>query len=84
MKSYWERQEQLKNLKQRLKNCVKRMKSWKLEFMNLKRKMIKEVTIDEEKIVIDFAGAPFWKYYALQLYFLICHRKRLVDYIETI
>jgi len=59
------------------------MKSWKLEFMNLKRKMIKEINIEGETIIIDFAGAPFWKYYVLQLYFLICHRKRLVDYIET-
>ena len=59
------------------------MKSWKLEFMNLKRKMIKEINIEGETIIIDFAGAPFWKYYVLQLYFLICHRKRLIDYIET-
>ena len=59
------------------------MKSWKLEFMNLKRKMIKEINIEGETIIIDFAGAPFWKYYVLQLYFLICYRKRLIDYIET-
>ena len=59
------------------------MKSWKLEFMNLKRKMIKEINIEGETIIIDFDGAPFWKYYVLQLYFLICHRKKLVDYIET-
>ena len=59
------------------------MKSWKLEFMNLKRKMIKEINIEGENIIIDFAGAPFWKYYVLQLYFLICYRKRLIDYIET-
>jgi len=45
--------------------------------------MIKEITLYDEKFVIDFAGAPYWKYYVLQLYFLICHRKRLVDYIET-
>ena len=44
---------------------------------------IKEINIEGEKIIIDFAGAPFWKYYVLQLYFLICHRKKLVDYIET-
>ena len=42
----------------------------------------KEITIEGEKIVIDFDGAPFWKYYVLQLYFLICHRKRLIDYIK--
>ena len=59
------------------------MKSWKLEFMNLKRKMIKEINIEGETIIIDFAGAPFWKYYVLQLYFLICYRKSLIDYIET-
>ena len=59
------------------------MKSWKLEFMNLKRKMIKEINIEGETIIIDFDGAPFWKYYVLQLFFLICHRKRLIDYIET-
>ena len=59
------------------------MKSWKLEFMNLKRKMIKEINIEGEEIIIDFTGAPFWKYYVLQLYFLICHRKKLIDYIET-
>ncbi len=39
------------------------MKSWKLEFMNLKRKMIKEINIEGENIIIDFTGAPFWKYY---------------------
>ena len=45
--------------------------------------MIKEVEIEGEKLIIDFDGAPFWKYYYIQLYLLICHRKRLVDYIET-
>ena len=44
---------------------------------------IKEINIEGENIIIDFTGAPFWKYYALQLYFLICHRKKLIDYIET-
>ncbi len=44
--------------------------------------MIKEVTIEGENIIIDFTGAPFWKYYVLQLYFLICHRKKLTDYIK--
>ena len=44
---------------------------------------IKEINIEGENIIIDFAGAPFWKYYVLQLYFLICHRKKLIDYIET-
>ncbi len=42
----------------------------------------KEITIEGEKIVIDFDGAPFWKYYVLQLYFLICHRKKLINYID--
>jgi len=41
------------------------------------------MNIEGENIIIDFTGAPFWKYYALQLYFLICYRKKLVDYIET-
>ena len=45
--------------------------------------MKKEVTIEGEQIIIDFDGAPFWKYYVLQLMFMICYRKRLVDYIET-
>ena len=45
--------------------------------------MIKEVTIEGEKVIIDFAGAPFWKYYVLQLVFMIFYRKKLVDYIET-
>ena len=45
--------------------------------------MIKEINIEGESIVIDFAGAPFWMYYVLQLVFIIFYRKRLVDYIET-
>ena len=45
--------------------------------------MIKEVEIDGENIIIDFEGAPFWKYYVLQLMFLICYRTRLVDHNET-
>ena len=48
----------------------------------MKKATIKEITIEGEKIIIDFAGAPFWKYYVLQLYFLTCHRKRLIDYIK--
>ena len=48
----------------------------------MKKVTIKEITIEGEKIVIDFDGAPFWKYYVLQLYFLICHRKRLINYID--
>ena len=44
---------------------------------------IKEINIEGENIIIDFAGAPFWKYYVLQLVFMIFYRKRLVDYIET-
>ena len=45
--------------------------------------MIKEINIEGENIIIDFAGAPFWKYYVLQFVFMIFYRKRLVDYIET-
>jgi hypothetical protein len=45
--------------------------------------MIKEINIEGENIIIDFAGAPFWKYYVLQLVCMIFYRKRLVDYIET-
>ena len=44
---------------------------------------IKEINIEGENIIIDFTGAPFWKYYTLQLFFLIYYRKRLIDYIET-
>jgi len=49
----------------------------------MKLDIIIPVYNEGENIIIDFAGAPFWKYYVLQLYFLICHRKKLVDYIET-
>jgi len=42
--------------------------------------MIKEVEIEGEKVIIDFEGAPFWKYYVLQLVFMIFYRKKLVDY----
>ena len=45
--------------------------------------MIKEIEIDGENIIIDFEGAPFWKYYVLQLVFLICYRKVLVNHNET-
>ena len=48
----------------------------------MKKATIKEITIEGEKIVIDLDGAPFWKYYVLQLFFLICYRKRLIDYID--
>ena len=44
--------------------------------------MIKEITLDGEQVVIDFAGAPFWKYYVLQLVCLVCFRKRLTNHIE--
>lgn len=44
---------------------------------------MKKVQIDGENIIIDFEGAPFWKYYVLQLMFLICYRTRLVDHNET-
>ena len=44
--------------------------------------MVKEINIEGENIIIDFDGAPFWKYYVLQLFFMICYRKKLVDYIE--
>ena len=41
--------------------------------------MIKEITLDGEMIVIDFDGAPFWKYYVLQLVCLVYFRKRLTN-----
>ena len=44
--------------------------------------MIKEITLDGEQVVIDFGGAPFWKYYVLQLICLFCFRKRLTNHIE--
>ena len=44
--------------------------------------MIKEVEIDGEKLIIDFEGAPFWKYYVLQLYLFICHNVFLIDHNE--
>ena len=37
--------------------------------------MIKEITIDGEKIIIDFTGAPFWKLPVIQLFALIFYRK---------
>ena len=51
-------------------------------FNNKPLSTCKEITIEGEKIVIDFDGAPFWKYYVLQLYFLIFHRKKLINYID--
>ena len=45
--------------------------------------MIKEINIEGEKIIIDFAGAPFWKYYVLQMFLFVRFGKWLVDYIET-
>ena len=37
--------------------------------------MIKEITIDGEKIIIDFTGAPFLKLPVIQLLALIFYRK---------
>ena len=33
--------------------------------------MIKEVFIGDERIVIDFDGAPFWKYIAVSITILV-------------
>jgi hypothetical protein len=41
--------------------------------------MIKEITIDGEKIIIDFTGAPFWKLPVIQLFALIFYRKLFHD-----
>ena len=41
--------------------------------------MIKEITIDGEKIIIDFNGAPFWKLPVIQLFALIFYRKIFHD-----
>ena len=45
--------------------------------------MIKEINIEGEKIIIDFAGAASWKYYAIQIFLFVRFGKWLVDYIET-
>ena len=48
--------------------------------------MIKEISFGDEvedKIIIDFEGAPFWKYYVLQLYLFICHNAFLIDHNEA-
>jgi hypothetical protein len=58
---------------------------WNLKIFSLAKTqlkgtaMIKEITIDGEQIIIDFAGAPFWKYYVLQLVCLFLFRKRLTN-----
>ncbi len=43
----------------------------------------KEITIEGEKIVIDFDGAPFWKYYAIQIFLFVRFGKFMVDFVET-
>jgi len=45
--------------------------------------MIKEVKLDNEKLIIDFEGAPFWKYYAIQVFLFVRFGKWMVDFIET-
>ena len=45
--------------------------------------MIKEVEIDGENIIIDFEGAPFWKYYAIQIFLFVRFGKFMVDFVET-
>ena len=41
--------------------------------------MIKEITIDGEKIIIDFTGAAFWKLPVIHLFALIFYRKIFHD-----
>ena len=45
--------------------------------------MIKEIEIDGENIIIDFDGAPFWKYYVIQAVMFVRFGKLMVDFIET-
>ena len=40
---------------------------------------IKEINIEGETIIIDFAGAPFWKLPVIQLFALIFYRKLFHD-----
>mgnify|MGYP001382679404 CR=1 FL=1 len=37
--------------------------------------MIKEVTFGEEKIIIDFAGAPLWKIWFLHIFLFVRFNK---------
>ena len=48
--------------------------------------MIKEISFGDEpedKIIIDFDGAPFWKYYVIQVFLFVRFGKRLIDHNET-
>ena len=45
--------------------------------------MIKEVILDDEKIIIEFDGARFWKYYVIQVFLFVRIRKWLVNYTES-
>ena len=48
--------------------------------------MIKEISFGDEvedKIIIDFDGAPFWKYYAIQIFLFVRFGKFMVDFVET-
>ena len=48
--------------------------------------MIKEISFGDEvedKIIIDFEGAPFWKYYAIQIFLFVRFGKFMVDFVET-
>ena len=46
--------------------------------------MIKEVVLDDEKLIIDFDGAPFWKYYVIQVFLFVRFGKRLIDHNEAV
>ena len=50
--------------------------------LNRRIDMIKEITLDGEKITIDFEGAPFWKLWALQLYCLVMVGKFMKEHKE--
>ena len=48
--------------------------------------MIKEISFGDEvedKIIIDFEGAPFWKYYAIQIFLFVRFGKFMIDFVET-
>ena len=44
--------------------------------------MIKEITVDEEKISIDFEGAPLWKVWLLHIVLLVRFGKLLREHKE--
>jgi len=47
--------------------------------------MIKEISFGDEaedKIIIDFDGAPFWKYYVIQIFMFVRFGKLMVDFYE--